>query len=213
MGYDPRERILSRRKSRQRLAADSGAAAGAGGAAAAGVAGGGGGAAAAGEGGGGKPLPPGSSVGGQKQCSQLPSEEAAAAKSGKHVGSATVNMLQPFACGSFKNAYLGTMNNIKICVLRHRGGAAAANAEVLSLLAFLVQKYWYKSKSMFSGTVAAPQPQMPRHSVYLLYWYKSTNTDAPRTASQVEHEMHTLNCIGPLTNTELTCFAGTNYKC
>jgi hypothetical protein len=201
LGYDPRERILSRRKSRQRLASDSG----------------GGAAAAAGAG---KPLQApdsgggGAGGGGGKQCSQLPSEEAAAAaKAGKHVGSATVDMLQPFACGSFKNAYLGTMNNIKICVLRHRGGAAAANAEVLSLLALLVQKRWYKSKSVFSGTDAAPQPQMPRRSVYLLYWYKSTHTDTPRAASQVEHEMHSLNCIGLLTNTEFTCFAGTNYKC
>ncbi len=210
MGYDPRERILSRRKSRQRLAADSG---GGGGAAAGAVA-----AAAAAAAAAGKPLQAefgggGGGGGGGKQCSQLPSEEAAAAKAGKHVGSATVDMLKPFACGSFKNAYLGTMNNIKICVLRHRGGAAAANAEVLSLLALLVQKYWYKSKSVFSGTDAAPQPHMPRRSVYLLYLFRSTNTDAPRTASQVKHEMHTLNCNGLLTNTEFTCFAGTNYKC
>ena len=47
-----------------------------------------------------------------------------------YVGAASVDMSTPFACGSFKNAYVGTMNGRKICVLRHRGGEAAANAEV-----------------------------------------------------------------------------------
>jgi hypothetical protein len=40
---------------------------------------------------------------------------------GEMIGQATVEMSKPFACGSFKNAYLGTMNKTRICVLRHRG--------------------------------------------------------------------------------------------
>lgn len=41
---------------------------------------------------------------------------------GAMIGQAVVEMSQPFACGSFKNAYLGKMNDTRICVLRHRGG-------------------------------------------------------------------------------------------
>jgi hypothetical protein len=43
-----------------------------------------------------------------------------------------------------------------------------ASSQVLSLLALLVQKYKY----------CLGCPQRRRYSVYLLYWYKSTNTDA-----------------------------------
>lgn len=43
---------------------------------------------------------------------------------GAMIGQATVEMSQPFACGSFKNAYLGKMNDTRICVLRHRGELA-----------------------------------------------------------------------------------------
>ncbi len=51
--------------------------------------------------------------------------------------------------------------------------------QVLSLLALLVQKYkygrsWRKSCSCVSRTLGGKC----RYSVYLLYWYKSTNTDA-----------------------------------
>jgi hypothetical protein len=138
LGYNPRDRILSRRRSRQ-LAANSSSSSSSsssanaaalarprqaeGDDAGAGGAGGGLGAAS----GGGEALRGNyerQAVDGQQQGRTgggAAGGQAQASKGNAFLGSASVDMTTPFACGSFKNAYVGTMNGIKICVLRHRG--------------------------------------------------------------------------------------------
>eukprot|EP00960_Hanusia_phi_P029807 748190-Hanusia_phi.AAC.2 len=53
------------------------------------------------------------------------------------LGPAVVDMRSPIACGSFKNAYLGTMGDETILVLKHRGGGSEGNSEIQKEVAIL----------------------------------------------------------------------------
>jgi hypothetical protein len=55
-------------------------------------------------------------------------------------------------------------------------GAAARDRSALRYLVYLL--YWYKSTNTATEGAAARDRSALRYSVYMLYWYTSTNTDA-----------------------------------
>jgi hypothetical protein len=59
------------------------------------------------------------------------------------------------------------------------------------------------------GTVCGHAFQDARYSVYLLYWYKSTNTDTQKREPARELSVSNSTCF---TGTKVTCFTGTKVQ-
>ena len=56
--------------------------------------------------------------------------------------------------------------------------------------------YWYKSTNTDGMEAISPVRKLPRYSVYFLYWYNSTNTDGMEAISPVRELPRATNSIG-----------------